>query len=132
MRLQILKYVKIGIQIVLLYIFAVAGNWLQSYFHLPLPGSIIGLLLMLAALYLKIIKLTWVESGSHALLAYLPIFFVPAMVGVIDYGEVFSGKGVLLIPLIMLSTFLTMWVSGYISQTIARKKDERKEQISCK
>lgn len=130
MSLQILKYVKIGLQIILLYVFAMVGDWLQSYLRLPLPGSIIGLLLMLAALSLKIVKLQWVDSGSHILLSYLPIFFIPPMVGVIDYREVFTGKGILLIPLIMVSTFLTMWISGYVSQTIASKMSARKERIS--
>ncbi len=124
-----MKYVKIALQIIILYVFVLVGNWIQSYFHLPLPGSIIGLLLMLAALSLKIVKLPWVESGSRALLSYLPIFFIPATVGVIDYGGVFTGKGILLIPLIVLSTFVTMWISSYVSQTIARKS---KERIACK
>lgn len=129
---QILKYVKIMLQILLLYVFVLAGNWVQLYFHLPLPGSIIGLLLLLAALSLKIVKLNWVESGAYFLLSFLPLYFIPATVGVIDYGYIFTGKGLLLIPLVMASTFLTMWVSGYISQRIARKNAERKERISCK
>ena len=128
----ILKYVKIMLQILLLYVFVLVGNWVQLYFHLPLPGSIIGLLLLLAALSLKIVKLNWVESGAYFLLSFLPLYFIPATVGVIDYGYIFTGKGLLLIPLVMASTFLTMWVSGYISQRIARKNAERKERISCK
>lgn len=126
-----MKYVKIVLQIFVLYGFVLVGNWLQDFLHLPLPGSIIGLLVLLAALSLKLFQLEWIEAGSYFLLSYLPLYFIPATVGVMNYGHVFAGKGFLLIPITMISTFMTMYFSSYISQAIA-KKSANKEGISCK
>ena len=60
-----MKYLKIVLQVLLLYGFVLVGGWLRSFFHVPLPGSIIGLLLLWAVLSLKIIRLEWIEKGSY-------------------------------------------------------------------
>lgn len=126
-----MKYIKTTPQIIALYGFVLIGNWIQYFLHLPLPGSIIGLLVLLAALSLKVFQLEWVESGSYFLLSYLPLYFIPATVGVMNYGHVFAGKGFLLIPITIISTFLTMWISSSISQFLANKS-AKKEEASCK
>jgi len=126
-----MKYIKLVFHILVLYGFVIVGNWLQDFLHLPLPGSIIGLLVLLAVLSLKVFQLEWIESGSYFLLSYLPLYFIPATVGVMNYGHVFAGKGFLLIPITMISTFLTMWFSSYISQVLV-KKSANKEELSCK
>ncbi len=125
-----MKYIKIVLQVLVLYGFVLVGGWLQNYFHIPLPGSIIGLLLLWAALSLNIIRLEWIEKGSYFLLSFIPLFLLPATVGGMDYGHIFTGKGFLLIPITMMSTFLTMWISGYTSQFIARKSAKR-EEVPC-
>jgi holin-like protein len=127
-----MKYIKIVSQILILYGFVLIGNWLRDFLHLPLSGSIIGLLLLLAALSLKIYKLEWIESGAYFLLAYLPLYFIPATVGVMNYWHVFAGIGFLLIPITMGSTLLAMWVSSTTSQSLERKSAKRKEQVPCK
>lgn len=126
-----MKYIKLIGQVLLLYGFVLVGGWLRHFFHIPLPGSIIGLLLLWAALSFKIIRLDLVEKGSYFLLSFIPLFLLPATVGGMNYGYIFTGKGFLLIPITMISTFLTMWISGYTSQFIARKSAERKEEATC-
>lgn len=126
-----MKYIKIVLQVLLLYGFVLVGGWLQSFLHVPLPGSIIGLLLLWVALSLKIIRLEWIETGSYFLLSFIPLFLLPATVGGMDYGHIFTGKGFLLIPITMISTFLTMWISGYTSQFIARKSAKGEGEVSC-
>ena len=127
-----MNYMKTFLQVLLLYSFFLAGDWLHDFFHLPLPGSIIGLLLLWASLLLKVLPLSWIDSGAHFLLSYLPLYFVPATVGAMNYGHVFEGKGMLLILITIISTFLTIIISGHISQYFARRFEKRKEQLPCK
>lgn len=61
------------------------------------------------------------------LLAFLPLFFIPATVGIVDYFDVFTGKGVLLIVVLILSTILTMAGSGLTSQYLSRRSEAGKE-----
>lgn len=124
-----MKVIYILLQLLAITGFYLVGESLQAFFNIPLPGSIIGFLLLFAALMLKIYPIEWIDSGAHFLLAFLPLYFVPATVGVVEYGELFSGKGILLIPIVMVSTFLTMAASGWVSQYAAKASAERKERF---
>lgn len=127
-----MKLVKYAPQIIILFTFFIVGAWLQRLLHIPLPGSILGLLLLWISLMLKIIPLRWVEGGSYLFLAVLPIFFIPATVGVMNFGSFFLSRGVILIPLTIVTTFLTMWVAGFVGQSIAAKMANRKGEAKCK
>lgn len=121
------KALKVVMQVAFLYGFVLLGNGIKQWLHLPLSGSIIGLLLLWATLSFKLIHIQWVEAGSLFLLSYLPLYFIPATVGIIDYGYVFKGKGVLLIVIVVVSTLLTMWASGYTSHRITNRLRQPKK-----
>lgn len=123
-----MKSLTIFLQLILIYAFSLLGQWLRDLFNVPLPGSIIGFILMFAALLLKLVSLRWVESGASLLLAFLPLFFIPATVGVMEYGDIFIGKGMFLIAILIFSTLLTMAASGLTSQYLARRFSARKER----
>ncbi len=115
------------LQIIVLFLFSYVGDLISSLFKLPIPGSIVGLLLLFLCLYFKIIPETFVKDGAGFILIMLPLFFIPATVGIIQYPNFLSGKGVILIGIVMISTFLTMIISGYSSQFIEKKMKEREE-----
>ncbi|WOV83057.1 CidA/LrgA family holin-like protein [Sporosarcina jeotgali] len=118
-------------QVAVLYGFYLAGSWIHDFLHIPLPGSIIGLLLVWGLLSTNLLQLKWIESGAHALLSVLPIFFIPATVAVMNYGHFFSGKGSLLIPITIVSTFLTMGMASFVSQSVAKRMDKKKAGSEC-
>ncbi|MDN7243077.1 CidA/LrgA family holin-like protein [Planococcus sp. N028] len=120
-----MKFVIIFLQIAVLYGIYLLGEEIRNLFHLPLPGSIIGFLLLFAALMLKIYPLRWIESGAHFLLMFLSLFFIPATVGAMEYGELFTGKGILLIVIVFISTLMTLGISGLLSQWAARSADQK-------
>lgn len=123
-EMKILIYL---LQFIFIYGFFLLGQLLRELFNLPLPGSILGFLLMFTALMLKLFPLRFVESGATMLLAFLPLFFIPATVGVVEYLDVFTGKGTILIVIIIISTLLTMAGSGWISQFLGRPTSAEKE-----
>ncbi|MBE1556278.1 CidA/LrgA family holin-like protein [Sporosarcina limicola] len=126
-----MKIAKQLLQALLLYGIFLVGGWLQNTLHIPLSGSIIGLLLLWIALSLKIIHLKWVESGAYLFLSLLPLFFIPATVGVMNFGPFFMGKGIVLIPITIISTFMTLWIASFVSQSIAKHTVKRKEESEC-
>lgn len=127
-----MKIVAIILQVTLLYAFNLLGDWISKALNLPISGSIIGMFLLFAALILKICPLRWIESGTLFIQAYMPLVFIPGMVSVINYFGLFAGKGVLLIILTILSTLITMIISGYTSQFMALQIEKRKEIKKCR
>ena len=51
-------------QVILLCIFSLIMNRLVDVFHLKIPGSILGILVVFILLQTKIIRLEWVELGA--------------------------------------------------------------------
>ncbi|MFK8795444.1 CidA/LrgA family holin-like protein [Planococcus plakortidis] len=123
-----MKIIRIVLQLLVLYGFLLIGEAIQALFNLPMPGSIIGFLLLFSALLLKIYPLEWIDAGATFLLSFLSLYFIPATVGVVDYGPLFSGKGVLLLPIVVISTLITMGAAGLVSQHIATRIAAHKEE----
>ena len=65
------------------------------------------------------------------MLSFLPLLFIPAMTGVINYPSLFSASGAALFLIIVLSTIVTMIAAGYASQLLEHKANQRKEKRSA-
>ncbi|ASA20809.1 CidA/LrgA family protein [Paenibacillus donghaensis] len=113
------KIIIIIAQVILLYLFFQAGNFLQRLLHLPVSGSIVGLLLLFVLLLCRIVPLKWIEAGSVTIMSYLPLFFIPATAGIVNHLDIFSGKGLLLILILIISSVLTMAAAAHASQWLA-------------
>lgn len=114
-----MKNIRIVAQVGLLYLFYVVGDWIQKQLNLPIPGSIVGLLLLFLLLLVKVVPVRWIENGSTSVLAYLPLFFIPATAGIVNHLGIFSGKGLLLILILIISTALTIGAAAHTSQWLA-------------
>lgn len=119
---MLMKILSIILQILFIHLFLLIGVGIKMMMSLPIPASMVGLLLLLAALSLKIVKLEWVEKGAAWLLAELLLFFVPSAVGIINYEEILNMKGIQTILLIGISTFIVMGVTGYTAEKIYNRK----------
>ncbi|CAH1190433.1 MULTISPECIES: CidA/LrgA family protein [Paenibacillus] len=114
-----MKIIRVIAEVGLLYVFYLIGDYLQKLLHLPVPGSIVGLLLLFVLLLLRIVPVKLIENGSSFILAYLPMFFIPATAGIMNHLDIFSGRGLLLIAILVVSSVLTMVVTAHSSEWIA-------------
>lgn len=115
-----------ALQIMALFIFAKFMNVLAAFFHLRIPGTIIGILVIFLLLHFKIIQLKWIELGAVWLLGELLLFFIPSAVGVIDYGKLLSQSGTSIVLVVLISTFVVMLSTGIMTQMIAKRKERKK------
>ncbi|WP_379153571.1 CidA/LrgA family protein [Paenibacillus sp. sgz5001063] len=120
-----MKIIRIIAQVVVLYIFFLAGDYLQKLLHLPVPGSIVGLLLLFVLLLFNIVPVKLIEEGSLFILAYLPMFFIPATAGIMNHLDIFSGRGLLMIGILVISSVLTMVVTAHASEWITGRRAAR-------
>ncbi|WP_035098766.1 CidA/LrgA family protein [Anoxybacillus tepidamans] len=116
------RAVVVIVQVAGLYGIYLFGTWLQHLFRLPIPGSIIGMLLLFVLLMTNVVKARWLEAGGQFLLSYLSLLFVPATVGIIDYFSLFRGRGLLSVIVVALSTLAVMATSGALAQWGAQKE----------
>lgn len=126
-----MKIINIIFQIAILYAFSFVGEVLHDVFNLPIPGSIIGMLLLLLGLCIKIVPLQIIEAGAGFLLKILSLLFIPAMMGIMNYPSLVSFKGALLIVITVISTMITMGTAGMMSQFLEKRAQIRKEKEKC-
>lgn len=117
-----MKIIQICVQILIITTFLLIGNTIHSYAHLPIPGSVIGLVLLFLALYLRIIPLKLVDVGAKLLTAELLLFFIPSAVGIMNYPDLFGIVGIKLIIIIFISTVFVMMGTGVTAHFLSRKK----------
>ncbi len=101
------------IQIGLLLIFWWIGSLLQQTLNLPVSAGVIGLFLVLIGLVSGVFKLQWIKTGSDFMLAELVLFFIPCVVGLINYKSLFIAEGWQLITAIVLGTLCVMVFTAY-------------------
>ncbi|MFD2213603.1 MULTISPECIES: CidA/LrgA family protein [Bacillaceae] len=124
-----MKYVKLILQITCLYGIYSIGEGIRALIKLPIPGSLIGMVLLFLAFHFKLIKRNWFSSGGSFLLKNLPILFIPATVGIIDYLNIFKGFGIITLFIAFSSTMIVMVASAYISDVLlAKGKKVHKEK----
>ncbi|SFB05285.1 CidA/LrgA family protein [Clostridium frigidicarnis] len=111
--------------LIILSIFFV-GELLSKGFHLPVPGNIIGMLLLLLLLCFEFVKLEHIESISTFLLDHLAFFFIPAGVGLITSLDVLRYTWYKILIVCFLSTIIVMVCTGKTIDLL-KKIQNRKE-----
>lgn len=115
-------------QIGIIIVFYLAGEAIVNVTGIFVPGSIIGLVLLWLVLYFKLLNVKYIQTGASFLLAFLTLFFIPSTVGVINYPELLTLPGVLLMLAVVVSTLFTIVVTGKVSKYIEKKEVQLKEE----
>lgn len=108
------------LQIALLCGFWLAGEALVRWLSLPIPGGIAGLFLVLALLGSGRLRLGSMRRGADWLLAQMLLFFVPAVLAIIDHPEFLGWIGLKLLAVILLGTLTVMSVSALVVELCCR------------
>lgn len=88
--------------------------------HLPIPGSVAGLGLLVLLLRKGWLPLAWVAEGAGWLLAEMLLFFIPAVVAVVQYPAVILKEGWQLLLVILLGTVGVMVGTALVVERVVR------------
>ena len=102
--------------------FTLLGEALQRLIPLPIPASVYGLVLLFAALCLKLVKVEQVKEVGGFLTSLLPVLFVSPAVGIVDCWSLIRSDLMTLVLLILASTAITFGVAGKLTQWFSGKE----------
>ena len=114
--------------LVLLLVFQLLGNVAEMYFHLPVPGSVLGMFLLLVALIANDRLASWVRPISLVLISYLAVLFVPAGVGIMLHIDRLKNEALPIGVSLVVSTILTIAVTAFVIKYSTIWLQKRKEQ----
>ncbi|MEY8597089.1 antiholin-like murein hydrolase modulator LrgA [Mammaliicoccus lentus] len=115
-------------QVLTISIILLISHIIESFMPIPMPASVIGLVLMFVALTTGIVKLEQVEAVGTALTNNIGFLFVPAGISVINSLGVLSSSPILIILLIIISTILLLICTGIFSQLIMKPSEKTAKQ----
>ena len=121
-------------EFMLIFTINYVGILLSKILHLPLPGTILSLLLLFLMLQFKVLKLEKIENAGNFLLLNMTIFFMPPTVKIIDSYELLEKDLFKIIVIIIVSTFLTMGITGKVVQLMIdfkERKEKNNERDNC-
>ena len=107
-------------QLAILFGCLALGELIITLTHIPLPSSILGMLLLTLLLKLKVIRLEWVRSISDFLVTNIGFFFVPPGVAIMLYFDIIKAQFVPIVTASVVSTVLVLAVTGWGHQIYGR------------
>ncbi|WP_128330168.1 CidA/LrgA family protein [Apibacter sp. HY039] len=107
---------QLGIILLLYFI----GELIVYYLQLKIPGSILGMLLLLVSLQLHIIKIEDIKDVATFFLNNMLILFIPLGVGLASQWNLISKEWFSILVSVFISTFIVLLC---VSLIIKRKKE---------
>ena len=102
----------------IIFLFTFLGEALAEIIPFPIPAAIYGLLLLFLALCLRIVRVEQVRECGAFLAALLPVLFVAPTVNLMEQAKALWGSLPAVIVIVAVSTFLTLLVSGRVTQRL--------------
>lgn len=102
-----------------------AGEAIVSFTNLPVPGPVIGMLILFISLVIRGSVPIGLSAVAHGLLQHLLLLFVPAGVGVILYMRQITAQWIPIVAVLVVGTQITIAVTGIVTQILVPKSVEK-------
>ena len=120
MKTLCLRWLQTPFQIALLAAIWLLADIAVRTLHLPLPANLTGMLLLLVCILLGVVKAQWFSAGARWLLAEMLLFFVPAVVAVVNYQELLLQEGWRIMVVLINSTVLVLGTTALVVDRVYR------------
>lgn len=104
---------------VLLAIYLFGCQWV-AWFDWPIPGGVIGMGLLLLAFASGLVKPATLQMGAGLLMGEMLLFFIPALMSLLDYGGLLRDDGWRILLVIGVSTLTVMLVTAFTVECVVR------------
>ena len=105
---------------IILLICQLLGEVLVIASGLPLPGPVVGMVLLFVGLVLRGGIPNGLDRMADGLLSHLSLLFVPAGVGVMLHAELIGAELLPIAGSVIISTMITIVVTAWIMQLLGR------------
>lgn len=118
---------KVLRQFLIILIISLLGEILNWILPLPIPASVYGLVLMLAALMTGVIQVQQVKEAAVILIELMPVMFIPAAVGLMSAWDKLRPIVVPVVLITFFTTLLVMGVTGIVTEKVIEKTEKGTE-----
>ncbi|GAA6151126.1 CidA/LrgA family protein [Pseudoteredinibacter isoporae] len=109
--------------LLILFFFQWLGEWISLATQAPIPGPVIGMLLLLLALLLRQQVSSGLQQSSHVLVQHLSLLFLPAGVGIFFLSDDVIAQWPAIAMAMVVGTFISLLLSSWIVKKQVRSND---------
>lgn len=110
-----------------LLVFQLAGEVIVQFAGLPIPGPVVGLLLLFLGLCARGNLALPLRDTANGILQHLSLLFVPAGVGVMVHFSRVAGEWLPILVAVIISTALAIAASALVMQAMVRGRHDGEE-----
>lgn len=111
--------------IICLIFFYALGEGITLLTNLPIPGAVIGMLLLFFLLrYRGQSTPTWLNDSSQLFIRFLPLFFLPAAVGIFFLPDAFHTQWPAFLGAIVIATLISLATTALVMKELLKKADK--------
>lgn len=104
----------------LLLVYQLIGEVLVLVTGLPVPGPVVGMLLLFVTLLLRGSAPSWLRDSCQQLLSHLSLLFVPAGVGVLLHFQRLGAEWLPITVALVASTVITIGVTALVMRALQK------------
>lgn len=108
------------LSLALLFVYLVIGEGLVRLLHVPVPGSVAGMVLLAASLHYRLLRVEVVRPAAEVLVRHMALLFVPPGVGLMLYFDLLRAEWFAITVATVASTAAVLLVVGHLQQRAAR------------
>ncbi|MGE8145649.1 CidA/LrgA family protein [Pseudomonas frederiksbergensis] len=121
MKSNTVKYLsRLIAELAVLLAIYLLGCQLAAWLAWPIPGGVIGMALLLLAFAFGWVKPAALQMGAGLLMAEMLLFFIPALMSLLDYGGLLRDDGWRILLVIGVSTLMVMLVTAFTVELVVR------------
>ncbi|WP_151883433.1 CidA/LrgA family protein [Pseudomonas putida] len=114
------KALRLLIELAILCALFLPGGQLANWLGWPIPGGVMGLALLLILFASGVLKPAMLQLGAGWLMAEMLLFFIPALMSLLDYGSLIREEGWRILLVIAVSTLMVMVVTALTVELVCR------------
>lgn len=97
-----------------LCIVSVAASWLAELVNFPIPGPIVGLLVLTGICLYRGKVSASLDRASQRLMLYIPLLIMPSCIGIMDHWSLIKEEWFAILLAISLSTIFTIVTTPWL------------------
>lgn len=116
-------------ELALILVICLLGEGIAALLPVAFPASVISMVLLMLLLLCGAVKERQIQVTSKFLVANMGIFFVPAVVGTIEYAELLSRQLLPFVVIVLVTTPVVYGITAWTVQLLMRwmKKEDGRD-----
>ncbi|MBF8709611.1 CidA/LrgA family protein [Pseudomonas putida] len=114
------KSLRLLAELAILCALFLLGGQFATWLGWPIPGGVMGLALLLLLFASGVLKPAMLQLGAGWLMAEMLLFFIPALMSLLDYGALIRDEGWRILLVIAVSTLMVMVVTALTVELVCR------------